>query len=188
MRIITGQWKGKQLSSDVPDGVRPTTDRVRETMFSILDNVIEIENAKVADICSGTGALGFECLSRWAQHCTFFEKSRKVEKILRTNADYLCVHSDMFTIVQGDIRTTVPSYSGHIFDIILTDPPYHEVFINPMMKVIAKKKMLQHNGVFVAEHASREVVTGYSEEWHLLTQRIIGDTVIDFFRFHSILD
>lgn len=188
MRIITGQWKGKQLSSDVPEEVRPTTDRVRETMFSILDNFIEIENTKIADICAGTGALGFECLSRWAHHCTFFEKSRTVEKILRTNADYLGVHSDIFSIIQGDIRTTIPNYGGHSFDIILTDPPYHEVLINPMMRVVAKKKMLQHNGVFVAEHATREVVTGYSDEWQLLTQRIIGDTVIDFFRFHSISD
>ncbi len=188
MRIITGQWKGKKLPWDVPDEVRPTTDRVRETMFSILDNYIEIENSKVADICAGTGALGFECLSRSAQHCTFFEKSRKVEKILRANAEYFGATSDMFIVIQGDIRTTMPIYGGHRFDIIFTDPPYHEMFINPMMRMIAKRKMLCHDGVFVAEHATREVIMGYSDEWQLLTQRIIGDTVIDLFRFHSTLD
>lgn len=183
MRIITGQWKGKILQSDVPQEVRPTTDRVRETMFSILENYKDLTNTSIADICAGTGALGLECLSRYARHCTFFEKSRKVEKILRANMEFFGIEPDMVSIIQGDIRITLPAYTGHTFDVIFTDPPYHEHFINPMMRVIAKKNILRHEGIFIAEHADREVVVGYSDEWHLLTQRVIGDTVLDFFQF-----
>lgn len=182
MRIISGKWKGKTLSALVPEEVRPTSDRVRELIFSIIGNYTDIEGLRIADICAGTGALGFEFLSRGASHCTFFEKSTKVEKIISTNAETIGIPNECLTIVRGDIRKTLLPNSTQPYDIIITDPPYAELLINPLLRVIAKNSLLKENGLCITEHAIREVAIA-GEEWKLLTQRTIGETMIDFFQF-----
>lgn len=182
MRIISGKWKGKTLSPFVPEEIRPTSDRAREVIFSIIENYTDIEGLQIADICAGTGALGFEFLSRGASYCTFFEKSAKVEKVIAANAKAIGIHSECFKIVRGDIRKTLLASTKQPYDIIITDPPYAELLINPLLRVIAKNSLLKENGLCITEHAIREVAAA-GEEWKLLTQRTIGETVIDFFQF-----
>lgn len=180
MRIIGGKWKGKSLPGQVHDGVRPTGDRAREMMFSILEHITDVEGKRIADVCAGTGALGFECLSRGATHCTFFEKNKDVVKCINENATHLNADLNSFIVVPGDIKKTLLTVPSQ-YDIIITDPPYSEKIINPLLRVIVKKNLLVNGGVFIAEHSVHEVAIADSE-WKLLNQRTIGDTVIDFFQ------
>ncbi len=182
MRIISGKWKGKTLPAFIPEEVRPTSDRAREVIFSIIENHTDIHGLRIADICAGTGALGFEFLSRGAEHCTFFEKSAKAEKSLQSNAEYLDIPKEQFTIVRGDIRKTLLTNTTQPYDIIITDPPYAELLINPLLRVIAKNFLIKENGLCITEHAIREVAI-VGEEWKLLSQKTIGETIIDFFQF-----
>jgi 16S rRNA (guanine966-N2)-methyltransferase len=118
MRIIAGQWRGRTLIA--PDGLatRPTSDRTREALFSMLASRLgSFEGLRVADICAGTGALGLEALSRGAAHCSFVERDRTAIEALKANIAKLGA--------SGEVRAmAAEGFSGGPFDLVLIDPPY----------------------------------------------------------------
>lgn len=120
MRIIAGQWRGRPLAAPKGDATRPTADRTREALFSmLLSRVGSFEGLAVADLFAGSGALGFEALSRGATSCLFVEQDRAALDALRANADRLGV--------RPDIRATSVLALGPApkpMDLILMDPPY----------------------------------------------------------------
>lgn len=120
MRIIAGQWRGRPLAAPKGDATRPTADRTREALFSMLaSRVGSFEGLAVADLFAGSGALGFEALSRGAASCLFVEQDRAALDALRANADKLGV--------RPDIRATSVLALGPApkpMDLILMDPPY----------------------------------------------------------------
>jgi 16S rRNA (guanine966-N2)-methyltransferase len=120
MRIIAGQWRGRPLAAPKGDATRPTADRTREALFSMLaSRVGSFEDLAVADLFAGSGALGFEALSRGAASCLFVEQDRAALDALRANADKLGV--------RADIRATSVLALGPApkpLDVILMDPPY----------------------------------------------------------------
>ena len=120
MRIIAGQWRGRPLAAPKGDATRPTADRTREALFSMLaSRVGSFEDLAVADLFAGSGALGFEALSRGAASCLFVEQDRAALDALRANADKLGV--------RADIRATSVLALGPApkpMDLILMDPPY----------------------------------------------------------------
>ncbi len=118
MRIIAGQWRGRALIAPVGDATRPTSDRTREALFSMLTSRLgSFEGLKVADLCAGTGALGLEALSRGAAHCTFVERDRAAIDALKANVAKLGA--------SADIRATAAEgFAGGPFDLVLIDPPY----------------------------------------------------------------
>jgi len=120
MRIIAGQWRGRPLVAPKGDATRPTADRTREALFSMLaSRVGSFEDLAVADLFAGSGALGFEALSRGAASCLFVEQDRAALDALRANADKLGV--------RADIRATSVLALGPApkpLDLILMDPPY----------------------------------------------------------------
>ena len=123
MRIIAGEWRGRKLSAPKGDATRPTGDRTRETLFSMLTSRLgSFEDLRVADLFAGSGALGFEALSRGAAHCLFVEQDRGAVDSIRSNIDLLDARQ----------RTTIENSSVmHLraarepYDVILLDPPYH---------------------------------------------------------------
>jgi 16S rRNA (guanine966-N2)-methyltransferase len=120
MRIISGVWGGRTLISPKGDTTRPTADRTREALFSMLvSRVGEFEGLKVADLFAGSGALGFEALSRGAAACTFVEMDRAALDCLRANAEKLNVKPD---IRAQSVLTVAPAPAP--YDIIMMDPPY----------------------------------------------------------------
>lgn len=122
MRIIAGQWRGRTLLAPASDATRPTADRTREALFSMLVSRLgSFEGLKVADICAGTGALGLEALSRGAAHCTFVERDRTAIDALRANVARL---GD--AAIQGaEVRPiAAEAFVGGPFDLVLIDPPY----------------------------------------------------------------
>jgi 16S rRNA (guanine966-N2)-methyltransferase len=122
MRIIAGQWRGRPLDAPKGDATRPTSDRAREGLFSMLANRLgSFADLTVADLFAGTGALGLEALSRGAAHCTFVEKDRTALDVLKRNVARLGASE------QADIRAQAVEHAPpppRPFDLILMDPPY----------------------------------------------------------------
>jgi 16S rRNA (guanine966-N2)-methyltransferase len=120
MRIIAGDWRGRTLVTPKGDDTRPTADRTREALFSMLVSRLgSFEDLRVADLFAGTGALGLEALSRGAAHCTFVENDRLALEALKTNVTKLSANAD--------VRSGSALALGHAskpFDLILMDPPY----------------------------------------------------------------
>jgi 16S rRNA (guanine966-N2)-methyltransferase len=120
MRIIAGMWRGRTLVTPKGDDTRPTADRTREALFSMLVSRLgSFEGLRIADLFAGTGALGLEALSRGAAHCTFVEQDRSALEALKTNIAKLGANAD--------VRAGSALALGHAaqpFDLILMDPPY----------------------------------------------------------------
>lgn len=121
MRVIAGQWRGRTLIAPKGDATRPTADRTREALFSMLTSRVgSFEDLKVADLFAGSGALGFEALSRGAASCLFVEQDRAALDAIRANGEKLGVRPD---IRAQSVLTLGPAKEQ--LDLILMDPPYH---------------------------------------------------------------
>ena len=147
MRVITGKARGVQLKT--PDGMltRPTTDRVKEALFSIIQ--FEIPTARVLDLFGGTGQLGIEALSRGAKSAVFVDHQENACKLIRENLRR--------TRLEADGKVIRADYLDYLrrcresFDIIFLDPPYAEVFLENALKCITEIDILQSGGIIVAE-------------------------------------
>lgn len=121
MRIISGRWRGRRLKALRGRDVRPTTDRVRESWMAALGS--DLEGARVLDLFAGSGALGFEALSRGAESVVFVERARGALAAIRANADLLGATAEV-EIHKGDAIQYVSRLAAESFDIVLADPPY----------------------------------------------------------------
>ena len=188
MRITGGTLRGRTLNTSGFVGIRPTTDRTRETIFNILTNHCECEGLHVLDLCAGTGALGFEAMSRGAASGVFVEKHRGNAELIRKSAQTLGV-SDQTTILCADCvnaittlqnaRQTFPNLVPH--NIVFCDPPYTAKLINPVFSALNASPILAPEAFFIAEHDIRETVL-MPQDWIKITERLFGETVVDFFR------
>lgn len=147
MRVITGTARGVQLKT--PDGMltRPTTDRVKEALFSIIH--FEIPGAKVLDLFGGTGQLGIEALSRGAKSAVFVDAQESACKIIRENLKRTKFEKEG-RVVRGDYLQYLNRCTEK-FDIILMDPPYAEVFLENALKRITEIDILETNGIIITE-------------------------------------
>jgi 16S rRNA (guanine966-N2)-methyltransferase len=119
MRIIAGKWRGRPLKAPPGHSTRPTSDRVREALFSMLASRLDsFKDLKVCDLFAGTGALGLEALSRGAAHCTFVESDRAALEALKANIATL--DADDATVRAA----AAEHFSGGPFDLVFADPPY----------------------------------------------------------------
>ncbi len=122
MRIIAGEWRGRKLSAPKGDATRPTADRTRETLFSMLTSRLgSFEGLQVADLFAGSGALGLEALSRGAAHCLFVEQEAEALKVLRANIDTLSAR-ERCALQAGSVTALGPARAA--YDLLLLDPPY----------------------------------------------------------------
>ena len=147
MRVITGKARGVQLKT--PDGqlTRPTTDRVKEALFSIIQ--FEIPGAAVLDLFGGTGQLGIEALSRGAKSAVFVDAREDACKLIRENLKRTKLEQDGW-VVRADYLEYLKRCREK-FQIIFLDPPYAEVFLENSLKVITEIDILQSGGIIVAE-------------------------------------
>lgn len=157
-RIIAGNWRSRKL--EVPKGrdVRPTTDRMRERLFSMLSKsgYPNIEGARVADLFAGTGALGLEALSRGANICWFVEKAPASLNCLKENISTLKAE-DVSRVIRGSAER-LPS-ADEPFDIIFMDPPYRQGLVEKSLNSIKAQGWTHENSLIVAELASDENFT-----------------------------
>ena len=147
MRVITGKARGVQLKT--PDGMqtRPTADRVKEALFSIIN--FDIPGAEVLDLFGGTGQLGIEALSRGAKSAVFVDQSEQACRLIRENLKRTKLEQNA-KVVRGDYMDYL-SRCRENYDIILLDPPYAEVFLENALKRITEIDILRSGGIIVAE-------------------------------------
>ncbi len=147
MRVITGKARGVQLKT--PDGMqtRPTADRVKEALFSIIN--FDIPGAKVLDLFGGTGQLGIEALSRGAKSAVFVDAREDACKIIRENLRRTRLE-EQGSVVRSDYLSYLRRCREQ-FDIVFLDPPYAEVFLENALKCITEIDILQSGGIMIAE-------------------------------------
>lgn len=142
VRIIGGQYKRRIVSFIDAEGLRPTPDRLRETLFNWL--IADIHDAKVLDSCAGSGVLGFEALSRGAAHTTFIEVSSAQVTMLRQSAEQLRLDASNYQIIQGtaeQVLTQNQTIQQH-FDIVFIDPPYAQDLWQPILTALIKQSLI----------------------------------------------
>ncbi|WP_289049528.1 16S rRNA (guanine(966)-N(2))-methyltransferase RsmD [uncultured Psychrobacter sp.] len=142
VRIIGGQYKRRIVSFIDAEGLRPTPDRLRETLFNWL--IADIHDAKVLDSCAGSGVLGFEALSRGAAHTTFIEVSSAQVIMLRQSAEQLRLDASNYQIIQGtaeQVLTQNQTIQRH-FDIVFIDPPYAQDLWQPILTTLIKQSLI----------------------------------------------
>jgi 16S rRNA (guanine966-N2)-methyltransferase len=154
MRIIAGQLKGRRLKAPGWEGLRPTSDKVRETLFNIL--APRIEGARVLDGYAGTGAVGIEAISRGAAHVSFVEQDRRAAALIAQNLA-ACGVEQGYTIHCGDVVTALGRLPEEDrFDLILLDPPYDAHNVADALAAAAPR--LTSGGVLVLERATRRAI------------------------------
>ena len=150
MRVIAGRFKGRRLKAPTWDGLRPTSDKLRETLFNILTP--RLEGARVLDAYAGTGALGLEALSRGAAHVTFIEADRRAAALIAANAA-ACGVQQGYTIESSTVTSVLRRSRDAAFDVILLDPPYDLADVGDVLEQAAHA--LAASGVLVLERSSR---------------------------------
>ena len=183
MRIIAGKYRGRKLKSPPSLQTRPTSDRLRETLFNIL--APRIEGARFLDLCAGTGAVGIEALSRGAQPVTLVDQSREMCALIETNVEALKIEDDGIELVAADAvrflrrslkQTTRP------FDLVFFDPPYAGDY-QPVLDYLGRHpELLAREAIVVVEHyKKRELAEAFGE---LRRYREVkqGDSVLSFYQ------
>ena len=160
MRVVAGSARGRRLKELQGMDTRPTTDKVKESMFNIIQ--FEIQDRKILDAFGGTGQLGIEALSRGARHCTFVEMSRDALSLLKENLKTTDLQ-DNARVVQGDTIAFLSSCREQ-FDVILLDPPYHTDLMDRAIESILRFDILAEHGIMVCETAAERELPALPEE------------------------
>lgn len=181
MRIISGKYKGFRFPDHGLKHTRPTTDRTKESLFNILDQQIELQGIRVLDLYAGTGNMGFEFMSRGAEHVVFVEQNQKnvvyLEKVATTlkerneiMSSYKMVKSPVLPFLKRDKQ---------VFDLVYADPPYDSKDYAFLPSAILDGGKLKPGGTFILEHSSTRKIAHPL----LSDQRAYGQSTLSFFTF-----
>lgn len=184
MRIIAGQYKGRRLKTLEGLAVRPTSDRMRETLFNIL--MPRIEGARFVDVCAGSGAVGIEALSREAAHVTFIESARKAASVISENLQH-CGITEGFKLIQRDAATVMKylAQEQQQFDIFYFDPPYDSEIYSPVLWQIAQNNLLAEDGIVIVEHRRQLPLAPNYDDLRPYRELVQGESVLTFFQMNS---
>ncbi|MCK4404159.1 MAG: 16S rRNA (guanine(966)-N(2))-methyltransferase RsmD [candidate division Zixibacteria bacterium] len=177
MRIISGEHKGRRLVGGKKTEVRPTSDKVKESIFNVLHE--EVEGKRILDLFAGVGSLGIEALSRGAESVTFVDASSQSINILKKNLQDLSLESKS-TILHLDGLKALNKLKDK-FQIIFADPPYLKGFVHRIINLVAQSEVLEKNGILILEHHKKETFSFLEEKLSVLKQKKFGDTMISFF-------
>ncbi|MDE9494916.1 16S rRNA (guanine(966)-N(2))-methyltransferase [Xenorhabdus bovienii] len=169
IRIIGGKWRGRKLPVPDSEGLRPTTDRVRETLFNWLMPIIQ--EARCLDCFSGSGALGFEALSRNASHATLLEYDRNVAKQLSANLALL--KAENANVVQGNTLQYL-NQTGTPFDVVFLDPPFRKGMLVETINLLEANGWLAEESWIYVEAESESTATEAPANWQLHRKKIAG--------------
>ena len=184
MRVIAGKYRGRKLKSPPSLQTRPTSDRLRVTLFNIL--APRINGARFLDLCAGSGAVGIEALSRGAAHVTFVDRSRKMYALIETNLKTLKVDEDEIEIVSKEVLEFLrkrATQEAVPFDMIFFDPPYamdYETVLDYVGEHATR--VLAEDGVVIVEHHRKKHL---KEEFGALRRHRMlkqGDSCLSFYR------
>ena len=169
LRIIAGQWRGRKLTFPDLPGLRPTTDRIRETLFNWLQ--ADIIGARCLDLFAGSGALGLEALSRNADRVVFVDSAVAATNQIKKN---LTILNDKRGIVhQVDAISFLSSYGETPFDVIFLDPPFNKGLLETCITALQQSKCLKSQGLIYVE-CEKQLTVNIPEDWILLKEKQAG--------------
>ena len=180
MRVISGKYKGKKLIGFDIDGTRPTMDRVKESLFAMIQN--KIKNSIVLDLFAGSGSIGIEALSNGAKECYFIDNNIELINIIKKNTNGI---KDEVKIINGDYRNALELLrdSSIKFDIIFLDPPYKLNLINDSINRILKYNLLNENGIIVCEYEKEKV---FNDNLNLIKEKSYGSKNISIYSVKNV--
>jgi 16S rRNA (guanine966-N2)-methyltransferase len=183
MRIVAGKFRGKQLSSPSDDSIRPTADRVRESMFNILSSRLGpvLEGKRVLDLFAGTGALGLEALSRGAEHVTFVDTGAESRGLVRDHIQAFGVAGITKLLRRDATALGTPGTFGQ-FDLVFLDPPYGQQLGEKALAELAANGWLKPGATIVWEE-SAEVPVTVPDGFTLDDEREYGAAAVRFLTF-----
>lgn len=184
MRIITGTAKGTKLKAPTGLNTRPTADRVKESVFNILGDIVD--DARVLDIFAGTGNLGLEALSRGAKSAIFVDCSQESIEIIKENAQRTKL-IDFTKICKNDVLHALDrlAQSEDVFDLLFCDPPYNKGFVQTVLEKIDKQPIMADRGIIVMEHSQHEKITGEWQNVEVRRTERYGETLISFLLYKT---
>ena len=177
MRIIAGDFKGRRLFTPKNSKIRPTTDKVKESIFSMIAPYLE--DAIAVDLFSGTGNLGLESLSRGTKRCYFGDNSRESMELTKQNIAH-CKQEDHSITIFGDYEYVLGKIQEKA-DIIFLDPPYKKGLMDSCFEFIAKNSLLSGDGVIVAEHGAEEILNDEIYGYLKIKEKIYGTIAISIY-------
>lgn len=183
MRVISGKYGGRSIKGKMPAGVRPTTDKSRESLFSTLDNYIYFEDKRILDCYAGSGLVGIEFLSRGASHCTFVEKNFKPITVIKQFISDLNLDKSLYSIVKSDVIAYL-SNTDEQYNIIFTDAPYNLLTGNKIISIVAERKLLPHEGFLIIETENTEEIE-IPDSFILVKQRTFGISKLTILEFNE---
>ena len=181
MRVISGKAKGRRLVAPKGGAIRPTADRIKESLFNILPR--DFSGMKILELFAGTGNISIEALSRGAESALLVDASERSARIIRENLRRLEL-TDRTQMWVMPVRRALNAVGrqGQKFDVIFLDPPYDQKLVGRSLELIASVDPVYPTGVVVAEHSVRETLKSSYRFLSLNDQRRYGDTLLSFFR------
>lgn len=174
VRIIAGLWRGRKLPVLNAQGLRPTTNSVKETLFNWLMH--DIPYSRCLDCFAGSGSLGFEALSRQAQAVIFLEKFANAANQLKKNLQTLKTENS--TVIQTDtLQYLANKNSGKLFDIVFINPPFHQNLVPQVLNLLKENNWLAENAILYVETEKNHSPLDLPEDWQILKEKVSGMVV-----------
>lgn len=180
MRVISGSARGRRLRTVSGLKTRPTTDRVKESLFNILAH--RVESAFFLDLFAGSGAIGIEALSRGAQTAIFIDNRRVCTNVINQNLDKIGFR-DRSEVYTADVVRALPILRkrGLQFPLIFCDPPYKLGLTEKTISLVGQYRLLSPNGFLIAEHSNKEEIPTLMLNLIRIRTAVYGDTVLGFY-------
>jgi 16S rRNA (guanine966-N2)-methyltransferase len=185
VRIVAGRFKGAVLATPKSHGTRPTSDRLRETIFNILSHGLDVDldGVRVLDLFAGTGALGFEAISRGARHCTFIEEAAEARGVIRRNMETLGLNGAAKILRRDAARLGMPG-TIEPFDLLFADPPYDRGLGEKALVSAAAGGWLKPGAICILEERA-SADPDIPDEFTEVDRRAVGDSQVVFLSFGS---
>lgn len=183
MRIVGGSWRGRRLATPRTDAIRPTSDRLRESLFNVLLHAYDetFAGARVLDLFAGTGALGFEALSRGAAYALLVDEGAEARAVIRANIEALGAEG-VTRLFRRDATRLGPAGSAGQFSLVFCDPPYGRDLAPRALASAAAGAWLTPGALAIVEEAEGAQVT-WPDGFNELERRVYGDTAVSFARY-----
>ena len=184
MRVIGGSAKGQRLNSLPGDNTRPTLDRVKESMFNMIQ--LHLYDANVLDLFGGSGALGIEALSRGARECSFVDEHPGSIGVIKENLKKTKLR-DQSKVLCMDFRRALERIKAEnaSFDLIFLDPPYGKGLLKETLEIISRESLLEPDGLIIIEQDKKEALEASKEDYMVWKERKYGNTVLQILKRRS---